>query len=185
MPAARIFWTLGLIVAAAGLGGCASTANTTKPQLAETASLAGADAGYALALPDTVSVLPESAFAAAAPNADLAALPSPMQPGGEPAAQPVVVASAEPGFVPASYAAPSSPSEAGPGVVDRLTVLDFKDLPKGKTKVTRFDLAGTDCGKISRVLVNSATQCEGTGVDPNACTRQLKTETKAKIAFGV
>ena len=71
------------------------------------------------------------------------------------------------------------------GVVDRLTVLDFKDLPKGKTKVTRFDLAGTDCGKISRVLVNSATQCEGTGVDPNACTRQLKTETKAKIAFGV
>ncbi len=120
MPAARIFWTLGLIVAAAGLGGCASTANTTKPQLAETASLAGADTGYALALPDTVSVLPESAFAAAAPNADLAALPSPMQPGGEPAAQPVVVASAEPGFVPASYAAPSSPSEAGPGVVDRL-----------------------------------------------------------------
>lgn len=71
------------------------------------------------------------------------------------------------------------------GVVDRLTVLDFKNLPKGKTKVTRFDLAGTDCGKISRVLVNNATQCEGTGVDPNACTRQLKTETKAKIAFGV
>ena len=29
------------------------------------------------------------------------------------------------------------------GVVDRLTVLDFKDLPAGKTKVTRFDLAGT------------------------------------------
>jgi hypothetical protein len=27
------------------------------------------------------------------------------------------------------------------GVVDRLTVLDFKDLPAGKTKVTRFDLA--------------------------------------------
>ncbi|RWE72570.1 MAG: hypothetical protein EOS63_30100, partial [Mesorhizobium sp.] len=32
------------------------------------------------------------------------------------------------------------------GVVDRLTVLDFKDLPAGKTKVTRFDLAGADCG---------------------------------------
>lgn len=27
------------------------------------------------------------------------------------------------------------------GVVDRLTVLDFKELPAGKTKVTRFDLA--------------------------------------------
>ena len=28
------------------------------------------------------------------------------------------------------------------GVVDRLTVLDFKELPVGKTKVARFDLGG-------------------------------------------
>lgn len=47
------------------------------------------------------------------------------------------------------------------GTVDRLTVLDFKDLPAGKTKVTRFDLAGADCGKLSRVLTNSATECAG------------------------
>ena len=71
------------------------------------------------------------------------------------------------------------------GVVDRLTVLDFKDLPVGKTKVTRFDLAGTDCAKISRVLINSATECTGTGVEPNACMRKLKTDTRAGIAFGV
>ena len=71
------------------------------------------------------------------------------------------------------------------GVVDRLTVLDFKDLPVGKTKVTRFDLAGTDCAKISRVLINSATECAGTGVEPNACMRKLKTDTRTGIAFGV
>jgi hypothetical protein len=71
------------------------------------------------------------------------------------------------------------------GVVDRLTVLDFKDLPAGKTKVTRFDLAGSDCAKISRVLINSATECTGAGVEPNACLRKLKTETKTGIAFGV
>ena len=71
------------------------------------------------------------------------------------------------------------------GVVDRLTVLDFKDLPVGKTKVTRFDLAGTDCAKISRVLINSATECAGTGVEPNACMRKLKTDTGTGIAFGV
>lgn len=70
-------------------------------------------------------------------------------------------------------------------VVDRLTVLDFKDLPEDKTKVTRFDLAGTDCTKISRVLINSATECAGTGVEPNACMRRLKTDTKTGIAFGV
>jgi len=69
------------------------------------------------------------------------------------------------------------------GVVDRLAVLDFKDLPAGKTKVTRFDLAGADCGKLSRVLINSATEC--TGVEPAACMRALKTSTKTAIAFGV
>lgn len=73
-------------------------------------------------------------------------------------------------------------NEAG---VDRLTVLDFKDLPAGKTKVTRFDLAGTDCAKISRVLINSATECAGTGVEPAACMRKLKTDTKTGIVFGV
>lgn len=71
------------------------------------------------------------------------------------------------------------------GVVDRLTVLDFKDLQAGKTKVTRFDLSGADCGKIGRVLINSATECAGTGVEPATCMRGLKTSTKTGIAFGV
>jgi hypothetical protein len=71
------------------------------------------------------------------------------------------------------------------GVVDRLTVLDFKELPAGKTKVTRFDLAGTDCAKISRILVNHATECAGVGVDPAACLRKLKTAAKTDIAFGM
>lgn len=71
------------------------------------------------------------------------------------------------------------------GVVDRLTVLDFKELPAGKTKVTRFDLAGTDCGKLGRVLINSATECAGAGVEPAACMRALKTSTRTGIALGV
>lgn len=71
------------------------------------------------------------------------------------------------------------------GVVDRLTVLDFNELPAGKTKVARFDLAGTDCTKISRVLVNHATECTGAGIDPKACLSQLKPETKSAIVFGM
>ncbi|UVK36510.1 hypothetical protein LHFGNBLO_003431 [Mesorhizobium sp. AR10] len=71
------------------------------------------------------------------------------------------------------------------GVVDRLTVLDFKDLPAGKTKVTRFDLAGTDCTKLGRVLINSATECVGAGVEPATCLGSLKTATKTGIAFGL
>ena len=73
----------------------------------------------------------------------------------------------------------------GAGVVDRLTVLDFNELPAGKTKVVRFDLSGTDCTKISRVLVNHATECTGVGIDPKACLGQLKPETKSTIVFGV
>jgi hypothetical protein len=71
------------------------------------------------------------------------------------------------------------------GVVDRLTVLDFKELPAGKTKVTRFDLSGTDCTKVSRVLINQATDCAGGGIDAAACLKALRTESKSGIAFGI
>lgn len=71
------------------------------------------------------------------------------------------------------------------GVVDRLTVLDFKELPAGKTKVVRFDLAGTDCAKVSRALVNNSTECTGAGIEPATCMQRLKTSTKTDIAFGV
>jgi hypothetical protein len=71
------------------------------------------------------------------------------------------------------------------GVVDRLTVLDFNELPEGKTKVVRFELAGTDCAKVSRVLVNHATECVGAGIEPKTCLGRLKTETKSHIAFGL
>lgn len=71
------------------------------------------------------------------------------------------------------------------GVVDTLTVLDFRELPAGKTKVTRFDLPGLDCARISRVLVNRATECAGEGVEPAACMRQLAPTTKSQITFGL
>ena len=71
------------------------------------------------------------------------------------------------------------------GVVDRLTVLDFKALPAGKTKVTRFDLPGTQCN-VSRVLINDATECAGEGIDPKRCLADLKAESKAAgIEFGL
>jgi hypothetical protein len=72
----------------------------------------------------------------------------------------------------------------GQGLVDRLTVLDFKDLPAGKTKVRQFDLPNADCAGIGRVLVNDAVACEGAGVEPSACIRSLKAETKSDISFG-
>lgn len=124
LPALKTLSCIGLIVAGFGLGGCTSTSGTASAQLGAK-SLAGEEETFALALPETVSVLPESAFAAAASSADLAALPPPLQPGEQVAAAqnsaaPVAVASLEPGFAPAGYAAPSSPAEADAGAVDRL-----------------------------------------------------------------
>jgi hypothetical protein len=70
------------------------------------------------------------------------------------------------------------------GLVDRLTVLDFRELPRGKTKVSRFDLPGADCGKIGRVLVNSATEFSGSGIAPSDCLGKLKTATRTEVEFG-
>lgn len=70
------------------------------------------------------------------------------------------------------------------GVVDRITALAFKEMPAGKTKVSRFDLSDVDCSRLGRVLINAVTECEGDGIQPDACSRQLKTSTKAGVEFG-
>jgi len=71
------------------------------------------------------------------------------------------------------------------GLVDRLTVLKFRDMRAGKTKVSRFDLAGADCGKISRILINTTTECSGEGIGPADCLAGIRTATTTSIAFGV
>lgn len=70
----------------------------------------------------------------------------------------------------------------GDGLVERLTVLDFKALPEGQTKVRQFDLPDLDCTGLGRVLINGTTACEGT--DADACMRQLETTTRGSVAFG-
>lgn len=70
------------------------------------------------------------------------------------------------------------------GLVDRMTVLEFTDLPQGKTKVQQFDLPGADCAAIDRVLVNDAAECAGEGVAPDACIAHLTTATKSDVTFG-
>ncbi len=70
------------------------------------------------------------------------------------------------------------------GVVDRITALGFKEMPEGKTKVSRFDLQDVDCSNLGRVLINSVTECLGDGIQPDACSRQLKTSSRAGVEFG-
>lgn len=71
------------------------------------------------------------------------------------------------------------------GKVSRLTVVDFKELPQGKTKVRQFDFSSLDCADIGRVLINDATECTGTGLDPKSCIQRLEPKTGTGIIFGI
>jgi hypothetical protein len=71
------------------------------------------------------------------------------------------------------------------GIVDRLTVLEFKGLQVGRTKVSRFELAGVDCTKVGRVLVNTVTGCDGAGLTPQLCESKLSASSKAGVTFGL
>ena len=59
------------------------------------------------------------------------------------------------------------------GIVERLTLFDFRDLPAGRPRVRQFDLAGLTCDGIGKVLINATTACTGEGADPATCTAAL------------
>lgn len=70
------------------------------------------------------------------------------------------------------------------GTVERITVVDFQDLPSTSTKVRQFDFKGTQCDRLGRVLINDTTDCTGDGVERRACLSNLETSTKTSIEFG-
>lgn len=118
MPAKLNLIAIGVIIAAAGLSGCTSTSQMkSAPALTETATAAGADAGFTIPLPETVSVLPESSGIAPVQAADLSA--GPAAPALDPAAQPAAAATAA--FAGSTPTAPAVPAvmtaNAAPAVV--------------------------------------------------------------------
>lgn len=70
------------------------------------------------------------------------------------------------------------------GMVSRMTVVDFKDLPQSKTKVRQFDFTGVECADLGRVLINDATECKGNGLEVGSCIRALSAQTRTDVAFG-
>lgn len=106
MPAKLNLIAIGAVLAAAGLAGCTSTSQVKPaPSFVEPAAAAGADAGFALALPDTVSVLPEPSGNTAVRMAALS--PDPAAPPVEPAA---AFAGPTPGSVPAVMTSKGEPA---------------------------------------------------------------------------
>lgn len=70
------------------------------------------------------------------------------------------------------------------GLVERLMVLDFRDLPRNRTRVRQFDVGAMECGALGRVLINDVAECTGEGVDKLACVDGLRATTSTAVEFG-
>ncbi|MEY8843057.1 hypothetical protein AB9K41_28835 [Cribrihabitans sp. XS_ASV171] len=62
------------------------------------------------------------------------------------------------------------------GGVAQLSLLDFRDLPKGRPRVRQFQFDGMDCDQIPRVLINGAQTCEG--AETGGCIDALRLSTR-------
>lgn len=65
------------------------------------------------------------------------------------------------------------------GTVERLALLDFRDLPAGKSKVRQFDVPGIKCETVKNLLINDAPVCEGEGIEKSRCIDGIVTRSKA------
>jgi hypothetical protein len=72
------------------------------------------------------------------------------------------------------------------GAVTRLLVLEFGALVAGKTKILQFELAGTPCASIARIVVNDVAACvlEG-GAASDFCLKALVASSRTAIQFGI
>jgi hypothetical protein len=65
--------------------------------------------------------------------------------------------------------------------VDRITVLDFRDLPQGKKRVRQFDMPNVKCETVTRVLINDTPVCDGPAA--GECMKGLVTRSQISVPF--
>ncbi len=70
------------------------------------------------------------------------------------------------------------------GIVSQRLILEFGQLPLGKTRVVQF-LLERNCSGISRLLINGAEECiEESGSSSSTCLDALVTSSRADVQFG-
>ncbi|ARQ59563.1 UNVERIFIED_ORG: hypothetical protein GGE64_002223 [Rhizobium etli] len=65
--------------------------------------------------------------------------------------------------------------------VDRITVLDFRDLPQGKKRVRQFDMPNVKCESVTRILINDTPVCDGPAA--GGCMKDLVTRSQISVPF--
>lgn len=67
------------------------------------------------------------------------------------------------------------------GKVMLLTLFDFRDVPDARSRVRQFDIAGTDCAAVGRVLLNDVHACVGTGITQATCKAGLTWSSRTDV----
>ncbi len=73
------------------------------------------------------------------------------------------------------------------GIVTRLVVFEFGAFSQGRTKIIQFDMGGTPCNNISRIVVNEVAACTlATDASPAGfCIDALTTSSRTAIQFSL
>jgi hypothetical protein len=75
----------------------------------------------------------------------------------------------------------------GSGIVSRILVLAFGELPNGKTRIVQFDISDQPCADTSRIVVNDVAECTlaEDGATGDFCLSTLSTASRASLQFGL
>ena len=66
----------------------------------------------------------------------------------------------------------------------RLIAIAAGHLPSGKTRLKQFDIDGTPCDSIGRILLNDVKRCSGEGLTTISCLERTKVTSRVDIPFG-
>jgi len=69
------------------------------------------------------------------------------------------------------------------GVIARRLAVETAPLPAGKTAVRLFDMDGTPCDGISRVLLNDVLACSGDDGGRDDCLAAIRTSSRTDAEF--
>lgn len=70
------------------------------------------------------------------------------------------------------------------GVIDRRLAVALGPLAAGRTQVEVFDMAGLECARVARVLMNDVLECSpGRVAEATTCAEALRVSGRGDIAF--
>jgi len=67
------------------------------------------------------------------------------------------------------------------GAVERLTLLNFEDVPRNRPRVRQFDFLGPACTDLGQVMINGVHNCTGDGIESSSCDDGLTVNSRTAL----